>query len=370
MTRKLRRWFAKVELARVTPERQHDGSMHKNANGDIETAPPHTQLVQMAHAHWVSHIAYVAAKLSLADHLANGPKSAEEVARETNSHAHSLYRLMRTLANLGILTEDEAHCFALTPLGEALKTGAPGSARATILTIASEWWVHGFGHLLYSVQTGKSGFEKALGMPIFDWLASHPEDASLFSETMIGFHGAEPAAVAAAYDFSGLTTIVDVGGATGHLLTTILTDYPSARGILFDLPHVVRDAPALIEGRGLTDRVNIEVGNFFESVPSGGDAYLLSHIIHDWSEGQCLTILENCRRAMNSGGRLLIIEMVLPPGNTPHPGKMLDMMMLVGPGGQERTEEEYGALLGKAGLRLTRVAPTESPVSVVEARAC
>jgi hypothetical protein len=185
---------------------------------------------------------------------------------------------------------------------------------------------------------------------------------------MVGIHGGEPPAVAAAYDFSGLKTIVDVGGATGDLLTTVLGRNPGARGILYDLPHVVRDAPALIHARGLTDRVRIEPGSFFEKVPSGGDAYLLSHIIHDWSEEQCLTILGNCRRVMSAGGRLLIIEMVLPSGDTPHPGKMLDMMMLVGPGGQERTEEEYRALLAKAGLRLTRVVPTASPVSVVEAR--
>jgi hypothetical protein len=322
----------------------------------------------MAMAHWVSHIVYVAAKLNLADHLAAGPQSADALAGLTETHAPSLYRLLRTLASLGILTEDATHRFALTPVGDALKTGAPGSARATILTIASEPWVRGVAQLLYSVQTGKSGFEKMLGMPIFDWLAKNPEDASLFSETMVGIHGGEPPAVAAAYDFSGMRTIVDVGGATGNLLTTILGRYPGSSGILYDLPHVVRDAPALIQARGLTDRVTIQAGSFFDKVPSAGDAYLLSHILHDWSEEQCLTILGHCRRAMSSSSRLLIIEMVLPPGDTPHPGKMLDMMMLVGPGGQERTEQEYEALLAKAGLRLTRIVPTASPVSVVEAR--
>jgi hypothetical protein len=341
--------------------------MPENNDSKTESAPPHAQLVQMAMAHWVSHIVYVAAKLSLADHLAKGPKGADKLAGETGTHAPSLYRLMRTLANLGILTEDATHQFSLTPLGEPLQTGAPGSARATILTIASDWWVAGFGQLLYSVETGKSGFEKSMGMPMFDWLGKHPEEASMFSETMIGVHGAEPPAVADAYDFSGLTTIVDVGGATGNLLTTILNNYPGSRGILFDLPHVVRDAPQLIQARGLADRVTIEAGNFFERVPSGSNAYLLSHIIHDWTEDQCLSILGNCRREMNPGSRLLIIEMVLPTGDTPHPGKMLDMMMLVGPGGQERTEQEYSTLLAKAGLRLTRVVPTESPVSVVEA---
>jgi hypothetical protein len=235
-----------------------------------------------------------------------------------------------------------------------------------VLTIASDWWVRGFGELMYSLQTGKSGFEKALGEPIFDYLGHSPEDASLFTETMIGFHGAEPPAVAAAYDFSDVGTLVDVGGASGHLLTTILQRYPKTRGILFDLPHVVRDAPALIGARGLTDRVEIQPGSFFDTVPAGADAYLLSHIIHDWREDLCLTILGHCRRAMNSGGRVLIIEMVLPPADTPHPGKMLDVMMLVGPGGQERTAQEYDALLGKAGFRFNRIVPTASAVSVVE----
>jgi hypothetical protein len=339
-----------------------------NVPHENEAPPAHAQLVQMAMAHWVSHVVHAAAKLGLADHLAGGPQDAESLAGPTGTHAPSLYRLMRTLASLGILAEDESRRFALTPLGEAMQTGAPGSARATILTVASEPWVHGFAQLPYSLQTGKSGYEKLFGMPIFDWLAQRPEEASLFSETMVGIHGGEPPAVSAAYDFSGFGTIVDVGGATGDLLTTILEHYPEAHGILYDLPHVVRDAPALIASRGLADRVRIEAGSFFDHVPAGGDAYLLSHIIHDWSEEQCLTILGHCRQAMHPGSRLLIIEMVLPAGNTPHPGKMLDMMMLVGPGGQERTEPEYAELLAKAGLKLTRVIPTASPVSVVEAR--
>jgi hypothetical protein len=335
--------------------------------GTNEAPPPHAQLIQMGTAHWVSRILYVAAQLGLADRLAGGAKTAEELAGPTETHAPSLYRLMRALGLLGLLTEDPERRFALTSLGAALKTGAPGSARATILTLASNWMSQGFDHLLYSVRTGKSGFEKSLGMPIFDWLAKNPEAASLFSETMVGFHGAEPEAVAAAYDFSGLATIVDVGGATGNLISAVLGRNPGARGILFDLPHVVRDAPALLRSRGLEGRVTLESGSFFERAPGGGDAYLLSHVIHDWNEEQCLTILGNCKRAMKPGGRLLIVEMVLPEGNAPHPGKMLDVMMLVGPGGQERTAAEYGSLLGKAGFRLSRVVPTASAVSVVEA---
>jgi alkyl hydroperoxide reductase subunit AhpC len=363
---------------RYTPQPVHPSQPSKEAGDSthivesshpiaIQPKPPHAQLIEMATAHWVSRIVYVAAKLGLADYLAEGPKSADQLSGPTGTHSPSLYRLMRTLAHYGILREDDAQRFSLTPTGEALKKNAPGAARATILTLASNWCANGFGELLYSVQTGKSGVEKYLGMPIFDWLAQDPEMVSLFSETMVGFHGAEPAAVAAAYDFSDLKTIVDVGGATGHLLSAVLSQAPAARGILFDLPHVVRDAPARIQSRHLSDRVSIQAGSFFERVPTGGDAYLLSHIIHDWSEAQCLTILGHCRQAMNPGGRLLLIEMVLPRGNAPHPGKVLDMMMLVGPGGQERTEQEYRQLLEKAGFRLTRVVPTEANVSVIEA---
>lgn len=341
--------------------------MTEEKRDEMQT-PPHVHLLQMAMAHWTSHVVYVAAKLGLADLLAKGPMSAEQLAERTETHAPSLYRLMRTLASLGIMSEDTSHRFSLTPIGEAMKTGAPGSARSTILTISSPWWAAGFGELMYSVQTGKSGFEKMVGMPIFDWFAQHPEQASLFSETMLGIHGAEPEAILAAYDFSNVKTIVDVGGAIGNLLTTIVGKYPESRGILFDMPHVLHDAPAFIQARGLTDRIQIEPGSFFETVPAGGDVYILSHIIHDWSEDLCLKILGNCRQMINASTRLLIVEMVLPPGNTPHPGKMLDMMMLVGPGGLERTAEEYDELLSKADLRLTRVVPTTTPVSVVEAK--
>ena len=321
----------------------------------------------MATAHWASHFLYTAVELKLADCVAAGPQTAEEIAKTTATHAPSLYRFLRTLANLGLFTEDSEHRFSLTALGETLRTGVPGSMRATVIIMAGKILNLGLENLTYSLRTGQTGFEKATGLQLFDWLAKHPEEASLFSETMVGFHGAEPAAVAAAYDFSDLGTIVDVGGATGNLLTTILGRHREPRGVLFDLPHVVAEAPALIASRGLADRVRIETGSFFERVPEGGDAYMLSHIIHDWSEEQCVTILGHCRRAMKPGGRVLLVEMVLPAGDTPHPGKMLDMIMLVAPGGQERTEAEYRGLLQKAGFRLTRVVPTESAVGVVEA---
>jgi O-methyltransferase domain/Dimerisation domain len=329
--------------------------------------PPHAQLIQMGTASWVSGIVFGAAKLGLADHLADGPRSAAELAGPTGTHAPSLHRLMRTLASLGVLTERDGQRFALTTLGEALKTGAPGSARATLIAFCGHGFWHGWEEIEYSLRTGKTGFDKANGMPLFEYLRQNPDEASYFSEAMVGFHGDEPPAVAAAYDFSGFNAVVDVGGATGNLLAAILSRHAGPRGVLFDRPHVVGDAPALLKAAGMDGRVTIEEGDFFETVPAGGDAYLLSHIVHDWTEEKCLTILGNCRKVIRPNGRLLIIEMVLPAGDTPHLGKILDIVMLVFPGGQERTESEYASLLGRAGFRMNRVVPTASAVSIVEA---
>ena len=329
------------------------------------TRPPEAQIVEMVMAQFVSRLIHLAAVLKLPDHLAAGPRTAEELAPLTATDAPSLYRVMRTLSSLGLFTEDQEHRFALQPLGATLKSGTP--SYATALIFGGDIVARSVENILYSVQTGKTAFQKSFDMPLFDYLAGHPIEASLFNQTMVGFHGTEPPAIAAAYDFSVFSVLADVGGSTGNLLTTILGRHPAPRGILFDLPHVVRDAPAFIAQRGLTDRVQIEAGSFFERVPAGADAYILSHVIHDWNEEQCLTILGHCRRAMNSGARLLLVEMVLPAGDAPHPGKMLDMCMLTLPGGEERTEAQYGALLEKAGFRLTRVVPTASLVSIVEA---
>ena len=332
-----------------------------------ETLPPHVQLIQMGTAYWVSRAVYAAAELKLADRLGTEARTAAELAGAASLHAPSLHRLMRTLASLGILTETTGQRFGLTPLGQALKSDAPGSARASIVTICSRWFTDAFDNIVHSVQTGDTGFEKAHGVPIFNYLSQHPADATLFSETMVGFHGNEPPAVAAAYDFSIFKTIVDVGGATGNMLAEILLRHAGPRGVLFDLPHVVKDAAALLEAKGVDGRVTVESGDFFTTVPAGADAYILSHIIHDWSEEQCLTILGNVRKAIKPDGRLMIVEMVLPAGDTPHPGKITDIVMLTVAGGQERTEAEYAPLLAKAGFRIERVVPTGSAVSIVEA---
>lgn len=329
--------------------------------------PLHAQMIQMATGYWLSRLVYTAAKLNLADHLTDGPKSARELAAVTGTDTRSLHRYMRTLASFGILTLEPDDTFALTELGATLKTGAPGSARSTVLTMAGPMMWDSFKAFEYSLQTGKPATDKVLGMGLFDYLAAHPDEAAQFSESMVGIHGGEPPTVAAAYDFSSFGTIVDVGGATGNMLAHILSRHPQPRGVLFDRPHVVSEAPALLRAHGVADRVTIAEGNFFEHVPAGGDAYILSHIIHDWTEAQCHTILGNCRAAMQDGAKLLIVEFVLPEGNTPHFGKLADMIMLTVPGGEERTAGEYRTLLDAAGFRMTRVVPTTSDVSIVEA---
>ncbi len=329
--------------------------------------PPHVAMIQMGTAYWLSSLVYTAAKIGLADLLADGPRSAVDLAPTTGSNPRALHRFMRTLASFGILSQNGHETFALTDLGATLKKDAPGSARATVLTMAGPWATQSFAEFEYSLQTGKPAMDKVTGMNIFEYLAKHPDEAALFSESMVGIHGGEPPEVAAAYDFDRFDTIVDVGGATGNMLGHILARYRRPKAILFDRPHVVSEAPALLRGKGVADRVTIVEGNFFDSVPSGGDAYILSHIIHDWTEAQCQTILGNCRKAMKNGSKLLIVEFVLPEGNTPHFGKLADMVMLTIPGGEERTAVEYDALLQSAGLAMTRVVPTGSDVSIVEA---
>lgn len=337
------------------------------ATPSASAVPPHAVLIQIGTAYWGSQMLLVAAQLELADRLSAGPRTSEDLANELGLNVAALHRYLRSLAGMGVLTEVESRTFALTPLGEALKKDAPGSAYATIRTLSGNLCRSSWSELRYSLQTGKTGLEKAFGQPLFDYLAERPEEASLFSETMVGFHGAEPPAVAEAYEFGKFGSIVDVGGATGNMLVHILERHKDPRGVLFDLPHVVADAPAFLEARGMADRVSIESGSFFEAVPKGHDTYILSHIIHDWNEDQCQTILRNCRDAIDPDGRLLIVEMVLPEDDTPHAGKMLDMMMLVGPGGQERTPSEYVTLLEPAGFELKQVVPTASDVSIVEA---
>ncbi len=223
-----------------------------------------------------------------------------------------------------------------------------------------------FGELLHSVQTGKTAFDKLYGMPVFDFLSKNLEPAKTFDAAMVGVHGRETAAMTDVYDFSGIAVLADIGGGNGSLLTTVLKKYPWLRGILYDLPGVTERAKANLQAAGLADRCQMIGGNFFEAIPVGADAYLMRHIIHDWDDEKATTILRNVHRAMGEGGRLLVVEGVIPPGNDPCFGKLLDLTMLTIPGGKERTEEEYRTLFKAGGFQLTRIVPTKAEVSVIE----
>jgi hypothetical protein len=309
-----------------------------------------------------------AAEMSLADKFdGDNPRTAKDLAGEYGMRHRELYRFLRALAGLGLLASAGGDSFRLTSLGAALKTGAPGAARSAVIALVGDMVKPAWKDFDHGLTTGDPGFEKAHGQSLFEYLQKNPGMATFFSETMVGFHGREPPAVAEAYDFSGIGSLVDVGGASGNMLGHVLSRHPGVKGVLYDLPHVVADAPALLASHGVADRVTIEGGSFFDSVPKGHDAYLLSHIIHDWDDGENATILKNVREAMNPDGKLLIVEMVLPEGDAPHMGKMLDMMMMLVPGGEERTAAEYAELLEPNGFRVTRVVPTDSAVSVVEA---
>jgi len=321
----------------------------------------------MITGYWISQAIYAAAKFSIADHLKDGPKSVDELAEITSTDAGALYRLLRALASRGIFAEGESRQFSLTPLAEPLQRDVPGSKRALALMSGDEHF-RAWAQIDYSIQTGSVAFEKVYGKPIFDYLGDKPDKAQIFDAAMVGIHGRESNAILDAYDFSDIDVIADIGGGNGSQIISILEKHPSLNGILFDLPHVIERARKQIESAGLSGRCAMATGSFFDAVPEGADAYIMRHIIHDWDDEKSLAILRNCHQAMSSDGKLLIVESVIPPGNEPFGGKFLDLVMLLIPGGKERTEDEYRALLGKAGFELARVVPTNAEVSVIEAK--
>jgi hypothetical protein len=332
-----------------------------------EGVPPHARLVELSMSVLLAKALYAVTEREIPDRLAAGPRSSAELAEAAGVQPGALHQVLRALSGIGVFTEDADGRFALTPVGATLQEGHPSAAREFVLMFGGPAVWQALGVFSEVLATGHTGMELAHGMPFFDYLQKHPDEGAAFNRMMLAVHGTEPAAVAEAYDFSGVRRLVDVGGGIGTMLVNVLGRHRHLAGVLFDMPSVVDQGRAVIADAGLTDRCDFVTGDFFDSVPSGGDAYLLSHIIHDWGEDDCLRILGNCRQAMGPDGRLLLVEMVLPPGDEPHPGKMLDLAMLCLVGGQERTAAEYGELLGRAGFRLERVVPTNSPVSVVEA---
>jgi hypothetical protein len=336
------------------------------------TAPPDQaalqHVFQLGTGFIVSAALGAAVRLDIPDHLAAGPRTAADLARTTGSNEDALYRLLRALSMVGVFAETAPRTFALTPPGELLRRGAPGGAREMMLWMCDDFHYHIYAELSEAVRTGGTVAEKVVGKPAFEYLAGQPALSQRFNDAMTAFSSVVAPAVLQAYDFAGIGTLVDIAGGHGMVLASILRDYPSMRGILFDVEHVL--AGNRLAELGVADRVQLVPGDFFKAVPAGGDAYLMKHIIHDWTDDQCVVILKNIRTALagKPQGRVILLETVIAPGNAPDFGKLIDLEMLLIPGGRERTADEFAALFARAGFELARIVPTQSPLSVVEAR--
>jgi len=325
-------------------------------------------MLQLITGFWLSQAIFVAAKLGLADLLVDGPQDIAELARRTATNEHALYRVLRALASAGMFAEHAPRRFRMTPLAEFLQSGSAGSLRAYAIMSGEQWVWRSVGAMLHCVQTGQSGFEHVFGeRSPFELQRTNPEAAHIGLEALTSRSASENDAVVSAYNFAGAKTIIDVAGGEGTLVAAIVAATPAAHGVLFDLPHAAERARKHLEGIGLGSRSEALAGDFFRSVPPGGDLYVMKKVLHDWNDERALTILQNCRAVMPAHGRLLLIELIVPTGNEPSFAKMLDLLMLTYLGGRERTEDEYRSLLQSSGFRLQRVIPTGSPVSLMEA---
>ncbi|MBD2612488.1 MAG: methyltransferase [Nostoc sp. ZfuVER08] len=328
---------------------------------------PEIVLLQMKYGSWIFQSIYAAAKLGIADLLKDGSRSCEDLASVTSTHEGSLYRLLRGLASMGVFAETEPSFFTLTPLGNYLRGDVPGSLKARVIMNGEEQY-RAWGEIIYSIQTGKSAFERLYGMNLLDYYAKNPEAGKNFNQAMTSSSTLQNPGIVLDYDFSDVQTLVDVGGGQGKLLTDILKAYPKMKGILFDQPEAIKGAKSLIEQAEILDRCQLIAGNFFESVPAGGDAYILKYVIHDWDDERAIAILKSCYEAMPEHGKLLLVEQVIPSGNQASFSKMLDLQMLVlCPGGRERTQAEYRILMEKSKFQLIKIVPTQSSLSVIEA---
>ena len=316
----------------------------------------------------ITQLVYVAAKLGVSDALADGPRSSCELAAAVGADPRALFRLMRALASWGVFVHRSDGRFQLEAHSELLRANVPGSLRPSAIMAGEPWFYGPYGRLMHSVKTGQTAFDHLFGKGLFEYLNENPDDAEVFNDAMSDFTRQVTAEVVGAYDFAGISRIVDIGGGQGAMLAAILEAHPGMKGMLFDQPEVLEGAPKVLAASGVEDQCELVAGDFFESVPSGGDAYMMKWIIHDWDDRRSIVILDNCRRAMAANGRLLLIEREMPAGNEPSQGTLGDITMMVIPGGQERTRDEYRSILDAAGFRLTEVYQTRSEVSIFEAR--
>jgi SAM-dependent methyltransferase len=322
---------------------------------------------QLATGYIVSTALQIAVRLKIADRLAGGPRDVADLARETGTNEDALYRVLRLLASVGVFTGSNGRTFANTPAGAAMQSGAPGSLHDMLLWICDPFHMRVYADAMHSIETGQPAVEKTVGMPVFEYFPSQPHLSEVFNDAMTSFSAVVVGAALEVYDFGGIDTLVDVAGGHGQVLTALLQRYPAMQGVLADLDHVLAGARPRIRGLGLEARCRTEAIDFFQSVPAGGDAYIMKHIIHDWDDERAERILRNIRTAMKPGGRVILLESVLLPGDQPDFGKIIDLEMLLLPGGRERTEADFRSLFQRAGFELTRIVPTPSPLSVIEA---
>ncbi|UQA62078.1 methyltransferase [Polyangium aurulentum] len=326
--------------------------------------PPHDVITDLSYGYLYSAALFTAVELGVADQLESGPKSVNALAEALGVKAQPLMRILRLLATAGVFTETDPEHFALTPAADILRNGAQGSMRDAVMMMIHEMFWAPAGKLSTTVRTGETPFVQIFGGSFFDYLARNPEAGLVYHRGMAGMSDIENAPIASAYDFTPFRRIVDVGGGHGGFLVEALRANPTARGVLHDAEHVLNDSR--IAAEGLSDRCEILAGDFFASVPHG-DAIILKRILHDWSDDSAIVILRACRKALDEGGRVLVIDAVLPPGDTQHLGKVMDVMMMVSLPGRERTEDDFARLFAASGLRLNRIVKTPTHLSIVEA---
>src|SRR5689334_10973124 len=333
--------------------------------GQTHAAPAHAGLLQLLNGANVTRAISCIARLAIPDLLESGPRSAEELAKEIGAHPRALYRLMRATASVGVLSEGSDGKFSQTPMSAMLRSDTSPSLRAWAIMMTREWSEHGWEQLEYCVRTGNKGAEQIYGKPIFEYFQQHPEETQIFNDAMTALSTIDSPAVAAAYSFDGIRSLVDVGGGHGLLLATILARNPQMKGTVYDVQRVIegaKDGPL----KPFMERCTLASGDMFSSVPAGADAYIMKHIIHDWPDDLCLNILKACRKGVNSGGKLLVVDWVIQPGNDFSPGKFLDLQMLIFPGGCERSEKQFRDLFSASGWQLSRIIPTAAGECIVE----
>ena len=330
-----------------------------------QTPPAHVGIFLLLNGAHVAGAVSCLAQLGIPDLIDAAPKSAEELAKQIGADPHALYRLMRATACVGVLSEGPDGKFSQTPMSTVLRSDANPSLRALAIMAGREWHGRGWSHLEYCVRTGKQALEQIYGAHVFDYLKQNPAEGQIFNDAMTQISMIDSPAVADAYNFNGIHSIVDIAGGHGLLLATILKRNPQLRGTLFDMPHVIagaKNGPL----KPVMDRCTLASGDMFSSVPAGADAYIMKHIIHDWKDDRCIQILKACRKSVNSGGRLLVVDNVIQPGNDFSPGKFLDLQMLIFPSGCERTEKQFRHLFAASGWKLSRIIPTVAADSIVE----